>query len=286
MSSFCIKTFLKDFIVESQKVNDTNLIVFGEKDGKQGIITISLKLLDSTLFADLVASLTKYENLIDNDVFSCYMAKGLFDAHIRVIYPASSDKIVKYKRKYKKLYTYETPDEYANEISKLVNRQKNVEWIKNVITHSNQLFTNEYTLSEKFDEKIFYTDNEFVITTNYKWNGMNTNELYLLLLFKQEFLYTIREVVDVDYLIRAKQAIYKTLSDVYKMKESDVILFFHYHPTYYSLHLHIVNINMSGEFLNAGRVILLDKAIEMMTIDPEYYKKATLPYIKHVNIDE
>ncbi|KAM0685395.1 hypothetical protein COBT_003396 [Conglomerata obtusa] len=126
-------------------------------------------------------------------------------------------------------------------------------------------------IKKNFHESIYYNDDEFVIIPNYKWDLKDLNKLYLILLFKQENLYTIRELNDPDMLIRAKNAVYKTVKSLCNFEEDEIYMFFHYHPTYYSLHLHICNVNFFGSFSNAGKAILIDDVIENLKTNNNFY---------------
>lgn len=282
MSIINAKEFLKNFIVRSQKSSGDKLLVFGEQDGRNGIVVITHSIPSELLFSELVDSFSSLESHTDNDTFACYTAKGSVNIFIRVIYPASDEKIAKYSHSYKKSYVSETPEEYRITIGNKVRNQKSITWIKNIIAHGNHILAYNQPLYPNLGESLYYNDENFVLIGNYKWNKEKIDELYLVLLFKADNLYTIREVKDVGDLLLARDAIYKTIKETFYLDESDVIVFFHYHPTYYSLHLHVVNVNLYGDFINAGRVILLDDAIERLTSCSDYYKNANLSYIKMV----
>lgn len=127
-------------------------------------------------------------------------------------------------------------------------------------------------VKKEYKETIFYNDKEFVIIPNYKWNQKSIEKLYLICLFKSPELYSIRELTDYEILERAKMAIHETIKRVYNFEPNDVYIFFHYHPTYYSLHLHICNVNFFGPCSSVGRAVLIDNVIENLKISSDFYK--------------
>ncbi|KAM0673427.1 hypothetical protein GVAV_003119 [Gurleya vavrai] len=115
---------------------------------------------------------------------------------------------------------------------------------------------------------------------NYKWDLKDMSKFYILLLFKQKNLYTVRELKSFELLERARNVFYKVCSEKFNIEKNELYVFFHYHPTYYSLHLHICNSNFYGLFSNAGKAILLDDVIENLKIDANFYEKRVMNYIE------
>jgi len=135
------------------------------------------------------------------------------------------------------------------------------------------------TTKHEVKENILYNDTEFVIIPNHKWDQRSLSDFYLVLLFKNPDLYSIRELEDCKILERAKKAMIDTCKRVYNFEAQDVYLFFHYQPTFYSLHLHIVNVNFFGPFSTVTKAVLVDGVIANLKIDSDYYRKKDMHII-------
>ena len=53
---------------------------------------------------------------------------------------------------------------------------------------------------------------------------------------------------------------------------------FHYHPSFYHLHIHVTHSNMDGHSFRAERSHMLSTVIQNIELVPDYYKKATLEF--------
>ncbi|EJW02848.1 hypothetical protein EDEG_02761 [Edhazardia aedis USNM 41457] len=127
-------------------------------------------------------------------------------------------------------------------------------------------------------ETIFYSDENFLIIPNYHWDMKSVENLYLVLIFKRENLYTIREIENISLLKEAKEKALFVCKKYFNLHEKNIYMFFHYHPTFYSLHLHVCNSNYFGMSSMLGRAILLEDVINNIETDKEYYKKNILRF--------
>ncbi|KAK1350030.1 hypothetical protein LUQ84_001017 [Hamiltosporidium tvaerminnensis] len=137
---------------------------------------------------------------------------------------------------------------------------------------------------KELKEDIIASTDEFIILPDNKWNQISTENLYLLLIFKDTSLKTIREVTVPNILKRAKSFVIKVLEEKYQLKEQNVLMFFHYRPAYYILHLHIVNIKCPVSLSSCiGRAVLLDDIIDNLENDNNYYKNKTFHFLNFTN---
>lgn len=173
---------------------------------------------------------------------------------INFIYPASANHLSKFTTKFN--YISESYNDYLNNADFL-----STSWIDTLMESK-----------ENHEEIIFDADNYFVIGDN-KWDRNDISSLYYLLIFKNQKYRSLREIESADILIQAKQDALK-LCELAGLNEKDLCLYFHYRPSYFRLHMHIVNISKSKGFLGfATRNVLLDDAIRNIKKDKEYYKK-------------
>lgn len=72
------------------------------------------------------------------------------------------------------------------------------------------------------------------------------------------------------------------IKEKYDLDKKDVLMYFHYQPTYYHLHVHFINIKYEAPGLRSTS-IMLESVINNLFKYPTYYKDATLPFISNEN---
>lgn len=180
--------------------------------------------------------------------------------HLIIINPCDKHHINKYSSiSYKQ-------ESYEEHLNHLKTEKLSTKWIRFILNNET--------------EEILRQNDEFFLITSYKWNKKSTHDLYLLLFVKNDKIFTLREM-SLEMAERAKEFILKSVIELYGIEKQHLVLFFHYRPSYYHCHIHIINIigniNLS---MVVGRAILLDDVIENLKIDPLYYKKRTMFYIE------
>jgi 3D (Asp-Asp-Asp) domain-containing protein len=155
----------------------------------------------------------------------------------------------------------ETYDEYK----KLKVEDENKVWVYNIIDH----------IAEK--ERIIYEDQHIILIPDYKWNN-SIDCLHILCFFKDKKLYSIRELVGnhIDILENSLKNCKKCIKDKYDVSEDSLLIFFHYHPSVWHLHLHFTNIKLINNSILIPRAHLVNQVIENLKIDSDYYKKVKL----------
>lgn len=174
----------------------------------------------------------------------------------RLIYPATESHIKKYVQKYK--YCTESFNEYLGSADFL-----KISWLHNII------------INRDVKEKVYIETDDYVVIADYKWNQKLMDQLYLLLIFKADSLKSIRNLDGnhLPLLRDVKKTAYE-LGETFGLSRDQICLFFHYRPSYFKLHLHIVNIKAS--LCNVGslsRVILLDDVIMNLEMDSKYFER-------------
>ena len=69
-----------------------------------------------------------------------------------------------------------------------------------------------------------------------------------------------------------------TILNSYNIDLNDIIMFFHYHPSYYQLHLHVCLLDNEALETKYHRNYHLDDVIAKLETDSDYWKKATLKF--------
>jgi len=72
-----------------------------------------------------------------------------------------------------------------------------------------------------------------------------------------------------------RQRGYETIAAKYGVPADKILAYFHYHPTYYHLHVHFTHIEWGD--INRS-CVQLDEAIQNIELVPDYYQRATLVY--------
>lgn len=133
--------------------------------------------------------------------------------------------------------------------------------------------------SDTVRETVVYSDSAIIIVNDYKWDGQCTDQLYWLVIFRRRDLHTIREV-SVNDCVHARQAVLAMLHRMYGMSVHDVLMYFHYRPSYYALHMHVVSVQREVDAgMCVGRGVLVDDVIDNLRMDGMYYRKKTMHFV-------
>jgi m7GpppX diphosphatase len=154
--------------------------------------------------------------------------------------------------------------ESYNDYLKLNVSNNDKTWIYDIIDHK----------AEQAD--IIYEDNEIIIIPDYKWDG-NKKNLHILGIFKDKNLYSIREL-DCTHISLLENSIIngkKIIKEKYGI--NNLIIYFHYKPSVWQLHIHYMNIETeNNESISLPRAHLINTIIQNLKNDSNYYKNANL----------
>lgn len=194
----------------------------------------------------------------------------------RLIYPASDQHIAKYTSG--GVYEVETYKDYLRNDDCL-----KTSWLDNIVNASRGSHSSSDARPENaakdttgpapLNEEILFENEHYLFINDHKWDRKSSDYLYLLVIFKNDKYRSIREVDDVALLEAAKRDILSVCGR-YGVSQEDLCLYFHYRPSYFRLHIHVVNISRSLKYLGSVvRDILLDEVIQNLKTDPDYYRK-------------
>jgi hypothetical protein len=141
--------------------------------------------------------------------------------------------------------------------------EKNVKWIFNILNG----------LTEQ--NRIMFKNDNFIICKDILWTD---NDPYMLCIpFKK--IKTIRELTSDDIvLLEEMRDNILNITNNLNIKKNQLYMFFHYHPSYYQLHLHICNINNILLETKIMRYYHLDDIIDKLKMDTNYWKNAILKF--------
>jgi hypothetical protein len=152
----------------------------------------------------------------------------IFGKNIYVRLPISND-FIDWLKADIELFT-ETKELYKNISLPYINSvlEKNTKWIHDL-------------LFNKSEEKlVLFRNSNFVIAKDIIWKNSSKNEFYILVI-PTTLIRTIRDL-DSSHVELLKQMKSKAIeiASTFGLSENKLYFYFHYHPSYYQLHLHVV----------------------------------------------
>jgi len=187
----------------------------------------------------------------NNDIYKTYFIEALITGTMveKPIEEITHNKII-----------IESPQDYQ-----LLNiKNTNKKWIYNIIDHKSE------------SENIIYENNEIIFIPDYKWNN-NIKNLHILCIFKDKSLNSIRDLNKNHIEILEKCIIdgKKIIAEKYGI--SNLVIYFHYRPSVWQLHIHFMNIETSNkESFMLPRAHLVSNVIQNLKYDSSYYLNANL----------
>ena len=201
-------------------------------------------------------NIIKTNLILQNDSFIKYDATTNIKGELIICNDIS--KITRHNNKHIK----ETYEEYLNDLETRNDKDK---WIYNIIDG----------ISEQ--DLILYRDDLCLIIPTFTWNSVDIQKLHILCIPIDKNIRTIRSLnkSHITLLQHMRQVALNIIMNKYNLDETNLKMFFHYTPSTYHLHLHIMNLNCernsSVEYSH-----YLDSLIFNLSLDSEYYKKISL----------
>jgi len=131
--------------------------------------------------------------------------------------------------------------------------------VYNILNHSTE------------SERIIYEDADpqtgYIILPDLKWDGKTISSLYLCAIFHRKDLSSIRDLTTGHIMLLKgfRDSVLNEIPKKYPVDPNQLRIYFHYHPSYYHLHAHIVHIAYDGSFGSvAGKAILIEEVIERL----------------------
>lgn len=225
----------------------------------------------------IMNNLTSQECTHDNDVYKKFLllaSDGKVNSlNTQMIYPADEGIIGKYS-KADYIIIKETPEYYQNKSLKFIESLPNSrkQWVWNIIDNG----------AEK--EKVIYRDEDpesgFLLVIDYGMSAEQKESLHILAIVERKDLLSLRDcgARELPLLRKIRDASLKVIPEKFGVPVENLRLHFHYHPSFYHLHIHVTHSNMEGHSLRAERSVLLESVIQNIEFVPDYYQKATLEF--------
>ncbi|EDR26970.1 scavenger mRNA-decapping enzyme DcpS, putative [Entamoeba dispar SAW760] len=201
----------------------------------------------------------KYNKLIKLD-------KQQTSYEINVMKPQNIQEINKYKKQQYKLFL-ETPELYQQYTLPYISTipSSTLQWIND--------YSNDIT-------KPLLKGNGFFLVPDVKWNMKDMNLFYGICFSNDPSILSIRSLrqCHLPLLKRMRFEVLKYINSVTSLKEEEIVIYCHYHPSFWHFHVHFTSINFPTLARNnsIGKAILLDTIIQNIELDDLYYSKANI----------
>ncbi|XP_056647931.1 m7GpppX diphosphatase [Diorhabda sublineata] len=278
LSSFNIKSVL------SNNTNLKRLILRGTFDSKEGDAVVILQKTafeeeDLASYKNHFTDTNPLEKTFQNDIYGDYKYfadKDLSVIKTTVIHPATEKHIIKFSTQ--KLYIVdETPAIYKEVVlPQLTDESLHLQWVYNIIEHKSEV---ERIIFEDTDP-----DNGFVMLPDLKWNG-HVNTLYLLAVINRRDIKSMRDLTGnhLELLRNIKKKGVEAIKAKFGLDESRLRIYLHYHPSFYHLHIHFGFLQHDAPGILTEKAHLLSQVINNIELLPDYYQKATIPFVVREN---
>lgn len=207
------------------------------------------------------------EYLVDNGKFKKYMKN---DVYVTKISPYTNADVIKMQRK-EFIVVNETPKMYDKMFKETISKEIPVKWIHNILNFK----------AEK--ENVLLYEKDFILTKDLKWNGKRYS-MYLLVIYRDESLYSIRSLTDkhIEMLKETKRVVINYCSQKFGFRNSELKMYFHYHPSYWHLHLHVQYVGSMIGKDSCFYAETLDDVIYNLELRGDYYQKKTITLMQNI----
>ncbi|OAG29682.1 m7GpppX diphosphatase [Nematocida displodere] len=217
-----------------------------------------------------------YENEVyqENDIYTNGVIEVKEKVKYMLIHPATPFHIKKYTHSTKVMIKESAETYKTKTLPQALALGPSCHWVDNIMTACEN---DPLTQNTSHGEQILHNDPEFVVIPDSKWDRTSLDTLYLLVLFKDPLVYTVRELRDthIPMLTRIQASVAEVLR-LYSTDIAETKLYFHYYPTFFRAHIHVSSLKMSwpGELLGAS--LLLHDVIANLELSTTYYQDRTL----------
>jgi len=186
---------------------------------------------------------------------------------INLIYPCNKDFSDSSTTKY--IIITESAIDYNTKILPYINNiyTENTRWINDILRN------------KKEQNKIMFKNEKYIVTKDILWDEENIPNSFYMLAIPFSKIKTIRDLrkEDIPILKEMKNSC-NQIAKKYGINDNQLYFFFHYHPSFYHLHLHCSIINhklLSSKYL---RCKMLDSVISNLEKNSFYYKNSDISF--------
>ncbi|KAF8552583.1 scavenger mRNA decapping enzyme [Imleria badia] len=235
----------------------------------------------SSTFTDHLSTgiVTSTKRIGDTDIYSwchAWLARkdDIPDVKITVIFPATEVHIRKYTKQERIMVT-ETPELYRNIVGPFIDAfpASRTQWVRDVLEGKSEV-----------DSVLCHTS-RFVILPDMKWDPSGPiSSLYLLAIVSDASIRSMRDLRGgpdghVEMLEEIRDRASNIAKERWGLPRGALRMYFHYQPSYYHFHVHIVHASQDGMMgMAVGQAHLLEDVISMLKHSPNILSELTLTY--------
>lgn len=148
----------------------------------------------------------------------------------------------------------------------------------NSIIDKNTKWMNDLLFNKSEEDLVLYRNSNFVIVKDIIWKNPDNSDFYILAI-PTLHIKTIRDL-NQSHILMLKEIKNKCImiASKYGIPETKLYFYFHYHPSYYQLHLHVCIVGHNLIETKIYRHYLLDDIIEKLELDTNYWANSTLKF--------
>jgi hypothetical protein len=237
--------FINDFIDLDELINSPQIkIIYNEKYYKQNYLNNIVSIIEK----------------------SSYKSLEIKSDNIYLKYPISLD-FIEWLKVDVELFT-ESEHIYNTITLPYINSIiiKNTKWINNLLFNKSE------------ESIVLFRNSSFVICKDIIWKDSNPNNFYVLII-PTKHIKTIRDLTQQDIpLLNSIQNKAIEIAAIFNISLDKLAMFFHYHPSYYQLHLHVCINDNPDLIVLSNRHYFLSKIIKKLNKQSDYWHKKTLKF--------
>ena len=240
--------------------------------------------VSSDALQQILSAETKLKPEFRNDIYATYNAQlppQHCDVKATVIYPATKKHLEKYKSQ-KLFIVSETEADYNNITQPFLEKQFennvfSIQWVYNILEH------------KKEEERIIFEDPDpevgFILLPDMKWNVNDITSLYVIAIPHKRGLKSLRDLTadHIPLLENMQKKTFEILEKKFNASKQELLMYFHYQPSYYHLHVHINAVALDIPGTGVLRAHLLSDVVENLKLSPNYYKHKTFSFTLREN---
>lgn len=266
---------LREFVVEkvlnfNEDKKILNVAGYFKSLGTQKVAIVKLHLKLPELESELFSNIQSFTMFHGNDVFNRLDAVCLYKLEFEVVYPATK---YLYSKALSAVYysIAETPHIYNTVTKPYIDSlpSSQIQWLYNILNKQSET------------DSIIYEDPDpdtgFILNADYKYKKYSSSTFYFQVLPFRKDIRTIRDLRSI-HLPLLYNILNQTKSEIashLNISPYRISIYFHYLPSFYHLHCHVVPQGMhTNDYIGRGH--LLEEVIRNIQSDGDYYAKATI----------
>lgn len=152
------------------------------------------------------------------------------------------------------------------------------QWVYNLLEHRAET---DRILLEDADPVV-----GFMLAPDIKWDGQDVRTLYLCAIARVHGIKSLRDLRGREHLPLLRNMQEKIGAFVerrYGLTPAQTRVYLHYQPSFYHLHVHVVNVLHDAPGARLGNGALLQQVIDNLTLMDDYYARCTLTFTAKLN---